>query len=242
MLPAMSVAVLQGVSRSFGRRTVLSGVDLRVGEGELVGVIGPNGGGKSTLLFLMAGLLRPTAGRVEVCGVEAWRLSLTRSGTVGLVTPRPGLYPLLTGRENLLHFAALFGVAPADALARAAPLLESLALTEGWDERVGGWSTGMCQKLSLVRALLLAPRLLLLDEPTANLDPVAAHTFWTEVRSRVDQGLACVLVSHDLHGVEAICDRALLVSGGVRREVLLPRRAAPAPGPLLAAWHEVLGA
>ena len=101
------VVTLSAVSRSFGARTVLEGVDLAVSSGEMLGVVGPNGGGKSTLLLLMAGLLRPTTGRVDVCGVDAWRLSLTRAGSVGLVSARAGLYPLLTGRENLRHFAGL---------------------------------------------------------------------------------------------------------------------------------------
>ena len=88
-----------------------------------------------------------------------------------------------------------------------------------------------------VRALLLSPRLLLLDEPTANLDPVAAQTFWSEVRRRADDGLACVLVSHDLHAVEAMCERAVLVNGRIRAEVPLTRRVVPPSGPLLDAWN-----
>ena len=236
------IATLSGVGRSFGGRDVLSGVDLEVDVGEVLGVFGPNGGGKSTLLMLLAGLLRPTAGGVRVCGVYAHELALTTSGLVGLVTARPGLYPLLTGRENLQHFGGLFGLSAAEVDAKAAPLLDALQLDVGLDERVGRWSTGMRQKLSLVRALLLSPRLLLLDEPTANLDPLVSRVLYGEARRRADEGLACVLVSHDLHAIEQICDRAVLVDGGIRRTLSLTTRREPTAGPLEQAWRQELGA
>ena len=239
--PGEPVVELRGVGRSFGERVVLSQVSLSVAGGEVLGVFGPNGGGKSTLLLLMAGLLRPTDGEAVVCGVQARALSLTSAGLVGLVTARPGLYPLLTGRENLRHFGGLFGLPPDEVDEKAEPLLDALQLATGLEQRVGRWSTGMQQKLSLVRALLLSPRLLLLDEPTANLDPVVSRTLYAEVRQRADAGLACVLVSHDLSAVEAICDRAILIDGELKREIELKRRQTPAAGPLLAAWQNEVG-
>ncbi|MFH1807677.1 MAG: ABC transporter ATP-binding protein [Pseudomonadota bacterium] len=232
---------MEQAGRFFGTRPVLSGLNLEVHRGEVVGVIGPNGGGKSTLLLLMAGLLRPSAGKVLVCGIEAFALSLTAVGRIGLVTARPGLYPLLTGRENLHHFGGLFGLSAAQVDARAGPLADALALGAGLEERVGRMSTGMQQKLSLIRALLLSPPLLLFDEPTANLDPIASHHLYAEVRSRADAGLACVLVTHDLEAAEAVCDRVLLVDGGIRKELRFADRSAPLAGPLLTAWQEALG-
>ncbi|MCC7075398.1 MAG: ABC transporter ATP-binding protein [Deltaproteobacteria bacterium] len=237
-----AVAVLHQAARSFGPRVALANVDLRVRAGELVGVIGPNGGGKSTLLFLLAGLLRPSAGTVTVAGCAAHELSRTATGRIGLVTARPGLYPLLSGRENLRHFGGLFGHAAADVDAGAEPLVRAFELHAHLDVRVGALSTGMQQKLSLVRALMLAPVLLLLDEPTANLDPLAARTLYTEVRRRADQGLACVLVTHDLAAAEGVCDRVLLVDGGIKRELAFSGRRAATAGPLLDAWRAALGA
>lgn len=234
------IVVLQSVGRSFGDRPVLAGIELTVSGGEMVGVVGPNGGGKSTLLFLMAGLLRPTTGRVLVCGLDAWALSLAAAGRVGLVTARPGLYPLLTGRENLHHFGGLFGLSEREVDERAEPLARALELTR-LDERVSRLSTGMQQKLSLVRALLLSPKLLLFDEPTANLDPLAARALYAEVRRRADEGLACVLVTHDLSAAEAVCDRVLLLDGTIKRELRFAERRAPLSGPVLAAWQEALG-
>ena len=236
------VVVMNNAGRSFGRRVVLSGLNLTVSGGEVVGVVGPNGGGKSTLLLLMSGLLRPTVGSVSVCGIEARALSLTAAGQVGLVTSRPGLYPLLTGRENLRHFGGLFGLAPRQVDARAEPLARTLDLTAGLDERVGRLSTGMQQKLSLIRALLLSPKLLLFDEPTAHLDPLASKVLYAEIRRRADEGLACTLVTHDLSAAEAVCDRVLIIDGTVKREVrFTDHRAAPS-GPLLTAWQEAVGA
>jgi ABC-type multidrug transport system ATPase subunit len=236
------VVVMRDAGRAFGTRVVLEGVNLTVSPGEVIGVVGPNGGGKSTLLMLMAGLLRPTRGSVTVCGIEAYALSLTAAGLVGLVTARPGLYPLLTGRENLRHFGGLFGLTPDEVDEKAAPLAEALELTVGLDERVGTCSTGMQQKLSLIRALLLSPKLLLFDEPTANLDPLASRTLYAEVRRRADEGLACALVTHDLPAAEAFCDRVLIVDVVVKRELAFSDRRAAVDGPLLEAWKDAVGA
>lgn len=235
------VVVMTDVARSFGTRVVLAGISLTVSGGELVGVVGPNGGGKSTLLFLMAGLLRPTTGRVLVCGTDAFSLSLTAAGRVGLVTARPGLYPLLTGRENLHHFGGLFGLSEPEVDAKAEPLARTLALTT-LDERVSKLSTGMQQKLSLIRALLLSPKLLLLDEPTANLDPLVAQALYAEVRRRTNEGLGCVLVTHDLASAEAVCDRVLLIDRTLKKEFTFTEHRTPRSGPLLSAWQEALGA
>ncbi len=238
---AEPILTFDHVSRRYGPQTALRDVSLELHAGELVAAIGPNGGGKSTLLLLAAGLLAPSAGTVTVCGIPAHRLAQERTGWVGLVTARPGLYPLLSGWENLEHFAGLCGLPTPEARAQAQPLLDELHLTpDAMDRPTRAWSTGMQQKLSLVRALLLKPRLLLFDEPTANLDPVAAHAITRALRQRADAGLACLLVTHDLPAAEALCDRALLIQGAIRRTLAFPRRDPPPPGPLLAAWTETL--
>lgn len=229
---------MKSVSRVFGKATVLKNVDIEVKAGELVALIGPNGGGKSTLLMMMAGLLAPTSGVVQVCGLPAQRLALESAGKVGLVLARPGLYPLLTGWENLNYFGGLFGLDDAAVAKKAAEHLDAMELTSHMDKPVSGWSTGMQQKLSLVRALLLEPEVLLFDEPAANLDPLAAKAMYQELRSRADAGLACVLVTHDLEAAENFCDRIFLVQGGIKDELKGQGRPEQVSSRLLDAWKK----
>lgn len=231
----------KSASRRFGKKVVLNDVDLRVEKGDVVGLIGPNGAGKSTLLLLMAGLVRPSSGQMLIDGMDAHKVALQRNGTVGLITAHAGLYPLLTGRENLHFFGRLFGLRPGDTDARVAPLLRELGLDVELDLPAGSYSSGMQQKVSLARALLMDPTVLLLDEPTSNLDPMSAHAIYHTVRTRADGGLTVGLVTHDLHAVEQVCDRAVFVAGGIRHtETLDGPRAAPNAGRLLQTWREVL--
>jgi len=229
------------VSRRFGKKTVLEGVNLKVHRGEIIGLVGPNGAGKSTLLLLMAGLVRPSGGRMCLDGMDAHKVALQRNGTVGLITAHAGLYPLLTGRENLRFFGRLFGLSATETDHRVGPLLAELGLDVALDVRAGSYSSGMQQKVSLARALLMDPTLLLLDEPTSNLDPVSAHAIYATVRKRADEGLTVGLVTHDLSAAEQVCDRVAFVDGGVRHvECLDGPREVPEGGPLLNTWREVL--
>lgn len=231
----------RGLVRSFDGRPVVDGVELTLVEGEVVGLIGPNGGGKSTLLLLLAGLLVPTSGRVEVQGVAATRVAREAQGRVGLLTAEPGLYPLLTGRENLRYFGGLYGVSAAEVDRRTAPLLAELGLGEAVDRPVHTASSGMRQKLSLARALLMEPVVLLLDEPTANLDPVSARTVWQVVRDRANQGLAVVVCTHDLVAAECLCERVLLMAGHIIEETRFEGpRGLPPVGQLFAPYQRAL--
>lgn len=233
MTPGL-VARARGLTRAYGGRTVLEGIDLDLHAGEIVGVVGPNGGGKSTLLLLLAGLVRPTAGEVTVAGVAAHLVAEELTGRIGLITAQPGLYPLLTGRENLRFFGRLFGLDAEQVATKALPLLQELRLEGEMDRRVAEYSSGMMQKLSLVRAMLLRPQLLLLDEPTANLDPVSAYRLYRAVQARADEGIAVVLATHDLPAAEGMCDRVCVID---RTLVAERRREGPrrplAAGPLL---------
>ncbi len=232
-----AVAVARGVGKAFDGRRALIDVDLEIRPGEVLGLIGPNGGGKSTLLLLLAGLVAPDAGTVTVTGVPATELAARGSGTVGLITAEPGLYPLLTGRENLRFFAGLYGLGPVDVDRRAEALLGEVGLGDALDSRSGGYSSGMRQKVSLARALLLEPRLLLLDEPTANLDPLSSRAIHEVVRRRADAGVAVVLATHALHDAEAICDRVAVVAGGIRRLEALPGDRRPLDPGRLYRWY-----
>jgi ABC-2 type transport system ATP-binding protein len=223
------VARAVGVHQAFGAKTVLSGLDLQVEPGEVLGVLGPNGGGKSTLLTLLAGLVRPTAGQVWVGDLPADQVARRHTGLVGLITAEPGLYPALTGWENLEFFGQLCGLSIPEVRERGAALLAKLELgTDDLARRAGEYSSGMRQKVSLTRALLLRPRLLLLDEPTANLDPLASAALHEAVRDAADRGLGVVLVTHDLASAQHVCDRLVFVRQRVLGEVRGTRAPPPA--------------
>lgn len=230
------------VCKKFVQQTVVQDVSLAVQPGEVLGLIGPNGGGKSTLLLLLAGLLSPSAGTVTLGGVATRDHATRASGTIGLITAEAGLYPLLTGRENLRFFGGLFGLTAQHVDARADDVLARLDAFDALDRPAGALSSGQRQKVSVARALLLRPRVLLLDEPTSNLDPVASHALHAEVRRQADDGAAVVLCTHDLFTADAVCDRVVVMNRTIvgARAFAGPRHA-PEPGPLLALYRETIG-
>ena len=208
---AEPVIVVDELSKRFESEDILSKVSLTVASGEVLGLIGPNGGGKSTLLLAMAGLIRPTSGTVMVGGIPAHLLATQSSGSVGLITAHAGLYPLLTGRENLRYFGSLYGLSAKQVDKGAQPILERLEVAKHQDRRASEYSSGMLQKMSLARALLLSPRALLLDEPTSNLDPISTQTIHSAVRHQADAGIGVVLCTHNLLAAEFICDRVAVL-------------------------------
>ncbi len=221
---------------------MLDAVDLDLVAGEVLALIGPNGGGKTTLLLALAGLVRPSAGSVTIQGTPAGKVAVAATGSVGLITASPGLYPLLSGWENLVYFGGLYGLKAAEVRARVAPFAERLGIEPHLDRPVGQGSSGMQQKISLARALLMSPVLLLLDEPTANLDPLSAHQIHVTIRELADRGHAVAWVTHDLAAAEALCDRACLIAGRlVWTRSLEGERKAPPLTKLAEAWAASLG-
>jgi len=221
---------------------VVEGVDLDLLPGEVLGLIGPNGGGKSTLLLMMAGLLKPSAGTVELGGIATRQLARQAAGRIGLLISEPGLYPLLTGWENLEYFGGLYGLSAAEVRRRATTLVGDLGLADAMDRPAETGSSGMRQKLSLCRSLLMQPRLLLLDEPTAHLDPVSARTILRVVRAHADGGLSVVLCTHDLAIAEALCERVAVLARTLLSVRTLPGpRHLPPVGSLFDPYRAALG-
>jgi ABC-2 type transport system ATP-binding protein len=195
----------------------LDGVDLAVDRGEVIGLVGPNGAGKTTFLKMAATLIEPTAGRLSVDGFDCTRQGLDVRRRIGVVlNEERGLYWRLTPRQNLELFAALAGMSRGDARRRAGEVLELVGLEDD-RTRVFGYSGGMRGRLNLARALLARPPLLLLDEPTRSLDPVAALETTKLFTSLAAEGTAVLLSSHRLDEVVRICDRvAVLIEGRIR--------------------------
>lgn len=183
---------LEGVERHYGERVALSGVSVRVEEGQTLVVFGANGAGKTTLLRVLAGLLRPHAGDATVLGAdlpnEAWKLR----GKVGLLAHEPLLYRELTPRENLRFQARLHGVAPG----RVDTVLEAVGMSGRGDDPLSELSRGMVQRVAAARAVLHDPPLLLLDEPWAGLDPAAVTRLAPLIG--VASGKTRVVVTHDV--------------------------------------------
>jgi ABC-2 type transport system ATP-binding protein len=210
-----AVLSLQGVSRRFGAVTALAGLDLDVTAGEVVGLLGHNGAGKTTTVRLLAGLLAADAGEVRVDGLDPVADGPQVRGRLGVLPSSPVVDDRLTGTQNLRFAADVFGL-PTDGLGeRIAAALAAFELGERADERVSGYSTGMRQRLSLARVLLPDPEVLLLDEPTAALDPIAARQVRRTIAELAnDRRRTVVLCTHDLPEAEQLCDRVVVLERG----------------------------
>ena len=195
----------------FGERRALDGVDLALPSGAFLSIFGPNGAGKTTLLRILATLSRPSHGRLSMLGVDALEHPEELRARIGLISHRSMVYGDLTARENLEFFARLYGVV--DARERIAELLEVVELDHRANDAARTFSRGMTQRLSIARALINDPDLVLLDEPYAGLDPHAVHLF-DELIGRVRQGRTFVMVSHDLDKGFSLCTHALILARG----------------------------
>ncbi len=211
--PPSPVLSVENLAKSFGRLRAVKGVSFSVSPGEIVGLIGPNGAGKTTTINMVLGVLEPTSGRIVIEGVDL-RLdrsaALARTNFAAVYAPLPGN---LTVEQNLNVFARIYDVESIDA--RIDELLAIYDLTRYRRTKAGLLSSGEQTRLSLAKAMLNRPRLLLLDEPTASIDPSAARDIRAGIAGVVESGHCGVLwTSHNMFEVEAVCDRALFLSRG----------------------------
>jgi heme ABC exporter ATP-binding subunit CcmA len=206
-----SIIEVENLSKVFGFLPVLKQVSLTVERGEFVALLGPNGSGKSTLMRMIAGLSKPTAGVIRVGGWEIPREAQAVRGQIGMVSHKALLYGNLTARENLLFFAQLYGMKD---LARIDSLLEQVGLEKRAHSLVRTFSRGMQQRLSIARALLQEPHVLLFDEPYTGLDQDAGLVLDELLAKTRADGHTILMATHQLERAARIADRIIIISKG----------------------------
>jgi ABC-2 type transport system ATP-binding protein len=220
------VLAVRGLSKRFGDLTAVDGVDLAIAEGETYGLLGPNGAGKTTSISMIAGLLRPDSGTIEVDGVPISVRSTKGRAAIGLVPQDLAIYPDLTGRENLSFFGRLYGMAGDNLRSRIDTVLEVVGLADRADDPTKEFSGGMKRRLNIAIGLLHEPRLLILDEPTVGVDPQSRNAILEAVEHLSATGMAVLYTTHYMEEAERLCDRVGIIdegrikAEGTRRELV----------------------
>ena len=205
---------LEGLTKTYGSFVAVDRIDLHVPRGELFGFLGPNGAGKTTTLRMIAGILRPTAGRIWLGGDDLIAAPMTAKRRLGFIPDRPFLYEKLTGAEFLRFVAGLYGQDGTAVERRIDELLELFELSVWKDELVESYSHGMRQKLIISSALIHRPECIVVDEPMVGLDPKAARLLKEIFRLFVERGGTVLMSTHTLEIAEAMCDRLAIIQGG----------------------------
>jgi len=203
-----------GLVKRYGRFPAVDGIDLTIEKGEVFGLLGPNGSGKTTTILLLLGLTEPTAGTIKVLGLDPLRQPLAVKRRVGYLPDQIGFYDHLTARENLAYTARLTGLVSTDAEKRIAAALERVRLADVRDKRVATYSRGMRQRLGLAEVLVKQAEIAILDEPTSGLDPQSTQELLDQIRELAGEGVTIVLSSHLLGMMQTICDRVALFRKG----------------------------
>ncbi|MEV1332690.1 ABC transporter ATP-binding protein [Micromonospora costi] len=204
----------RGLVKRFGDFTAVDGIDVEVLPGEAFGFLGPNGAGKSSTMRMVGCVSPPSAGELRILGMDPVRDGPAIRARLGVCPQLDNLDPELTVRENLTTYARYFGIPRRVARERAAELLDFVQLAERADSKVEPLSGGMKRRLTIARALVNEPEIVLLDEPTTGLDPQARHLVWERLFRLKQQGVTLVLTTHYMDEAEQLCDRLVVMDGG----------------------------
>ncbi|CAG4891621.1 nodulation factor ABC transporter ATP-binding protein NodI [Paraburkholderia saeva] len=212
----MSAAAIEfeDVKKHYGEKTVVGGLSFHVRAGECFGLLGPNGAGKTTTLRMLLGIAAPDAGTIRLCGEPIPSRARYARMRVGVVPQFDNLDPDFTVRENLLVFGRYFGLSAKQTRELVPSLLEFARLENKADARVGELSGGMKRRLTLARALVNDPDVLIMDEPTTGLDPQARHLIWERLRSLLARGKTILLTTHFMEEAERLCHRVCVIEEG----------------------------
>jgi ABC-2 type transport system ATP-binding protein len=209
----------RNVSRTYGRKLAVDGLDLTIRDGELFAFLGPNGAGKTTSIKMLVGLLRPSSGELRVCGFDVVKETQQANSLLGYIPDEPYLYDKLSGREFLLFVAGMFGLASRAAEERVTREIARFDLSSFVDDLCESYSHGMKQRVALAGALLHDPEVLVLDEPTVGLDPRSVRLIKDLLRARAAAGTTVFMSTHSLAIAEEIADRVGIVHQGRLRFV-----------------------
>ncbi len=212
--------------RTFGDRVAVEGISLHIDAGETYGLLGPNGSGKTTTISMIAGILRPDAGEVQVAGRPLTTSSTDTKAAIGLVPQEIALYEDLSAVENLKFFGRLQGLGGRALAARIEEVLDLVGLSDRAKDRVGDYSGGMKRRANIAVGLLHQPRLLILDEPTVGVDPQSRNQILSSIETLGGEGLSVLYTTHYMEEAERLCDRigildhGVLIAEGTRRELV----------------------
>ncbi len=214
MTTAQPLIQARGLVKRFGGFTAVDAIDVAVRAGEAFGFLGPNGAGKSSTMRMIGCVSPPSGGELRILGMDPVRDGPAIRARLGVCPQLDTLDPELTVRENLITYARYFGITRRVARLRAAELLDFVQLSERADSKVEPLSGGMKRRLTIARALVNEPEIVLLDEPTTGLDPQARHLVWERLFQLKQQGVTLVLTTHYMDEAEQLCDRLVVMDGG----------------------------
>ena len=213
-MSAEIVLECRGLRRRFGEIVAVDGVGFRIGTGETYGLLGPNGAGKTTTISMIAGLLERDGGAVTVDGEPMTTRSVRAKSAIGYVPQDLAIYPDLSGRENLMFFARLYGMSTAEARRRSAEVLTLTGLGDRAGDQAKHYSGGMKRRLNIGIGLLHQPKLLILDEPTVGVDPQSRNAILDSVAALSGAGMAVLYTTHYMEEAERLCDRVGIIDHG----------------------------
>lgn len=206
-----TVLSVKGLKKRIKNKMIIKGVSFEIAAGEVFGFLGPNGAGKTTTIRMLVGLIKPTEGSIEICGIPLKEKPFEALRQVGCIVENPELYPYLTGWENLDHFARMLtGVGDK----RIREVVAIVGMEQRIHDKVKTYSLGMRQRLGIAQALLGSPKLLILDEPTNGLDPQGIKEMREFIRELAGKGLSVFVSSHLLSEIQLMCDRVAIISHG----------------------------
>jgi ABC-2 type transport system ATP-binding protein len=213
--PVSDAAIVTvGLTRAFGHKVAVNGLNLAVRRGEFFGFLGPNGAGKSTTIKMLVGLLRPTAGTAYIGGIDVWKDPLAAKSLMGVLPETLNLYERLSGRELVEFAGRLYDLPRAEVRRRAGALLDAFALSDDANKLIVDYSVGMRKKVALAAALIHRPQVLFLDEPFEGIDPVSSRVIRDILRDLTASGTTIFFSSHIMEVVERLCTRVGIISQG----------------------------